>query len=438
MGIVASSLWRDRDFMSLWLGQAISDLGAGITALALPLAVVTLLDASAFEVGLLTALASVGWLIVALPAGAVIDRTRKRRLMIICDVVRGVGLASVPLTAALWHLTIWHLYLVSLLLGIFAVFFEVACQSYLASLLTRERLVEGIGRVGTTNALAAVLGPTLAGVLTSLLGSAARVLAVDCLSFLASIVSLLLIRRPEPSPRPRTPGPWLPDLRRDIAAGLRFVLNHWVMRRVLVASTAANAFDAMVAALIVVFLARDLYADPKTIGVTLAIGGVGGVVGGMVANPMARWLGPARALWAGKLYLGASTLCLPLAEPGWGIYLVSAALFVTGVVTVSYNVLQIAYRQSICPPELRGRMNASVRWIIRSLVPMGALIAGALAIPLGVRTTLAIAVVGSWLAVMPIVLSPLRLARDLPDALEPSDPGTEPAAMITPASPPSR
>ena len=407
----AGGLWRQRDFLLLWGGQTVSDMGSAVTVLALPLMAVSLLGASTFEVGALSAAGTVAYLIVALPAGALVDRSVKHRLMIWSNAGRAVVLAGVPVAAALGHLTMAQLYVTALVAGTLTVVFEIAYQSYLPTLLRRDQLVEGNGKIGITNSLSQVVGPSLAGGLVSLLGSAARAVTADCLSFVASIVSLLLIRTPEP--RPRADGP-RKTTAKQIAEGLRYVAGHNILRRVVACTAISSLFNTMLMAVLVVFLVRTLHTPAGTIGVVLGLGSVGGVVGGFVVGPLARLVGSARMFWAGKLFLGGFALLIPFAGHGWAVVLVSVGLSAATASVVMFNVSQVSYRQAVCPPELLGRMNASVRWVIRGATPIGALLGGVLGDWIGLRETLFVAALGSWLAVLLIVLSPIRHLRDIP------------------------
>ncbi|GAA2998038.1 MFS transporter [Actinokineospora diospyrosa] len=401
------SLWRDRDFMSLWTGQTVSDLGSAMTVLVLPLIAVTALDASTTEVGLLGAAATVAWLLVPLPAGALVDRVAKRRLMVLCDVVRCVVAAAVPVAAVLGGLHIGHLVVVAFLLGTFAVVFEVSWQSYVPELLPTNRLTDGISRIATTNAVAAVVGPSLAG-LAILLVPVTGVLLIDAVSFAVSAATLLFIRakdRPAPSRKL--------DVREQLLGGLRFAWNHPVLRRVVACSATANFFDAITTTLVVVFLVRDLGASSSTTGIVLGIGAAGGVVGGLLVRRLAARVGESRLLWLGKLSVGWLTALIPFAPNGPGVLMVSIGLFANSSCVVLYNVLQITYRQSVCPPELRGRMNAAIRWTIRGVIPIGSLLAGLLGDAVGLRPVLLVSALGAWLAVGWVFFSPLRRMRDL-------------------------
>ncbi|NRQ39196.1 MFS transporter [Nonomuraea sp. NN258] len=401
---------KNRDFLLFWAGQSVSDLGASIMVFALPLVAVTTLGASTLEVGALTAAGTAAWLVMTLPAGTLVDRVAKRRLLICCGLTRSAAVISVPLAATLGHLTIAHLYVIALVVGTITVVFEVACQSYLPALLTGDRLTGGNGGIAASNAVAAVLGPSAGGGLMALFRNAPALLVVDCVTSLAGALSLLPIRTPEPRPA-RDPAR---SLRAETAEGITFVLRQPVLRRIVACSAVSNAGDTVVITLVVVFLLQELGAGPPTVGLVMGASSVGGVIGGLLATPLARRLGSARALWSVKLCAGAFTLLIPFGRPGWGIAAVATGLFALRLSTVAYNVLQVTYRQSICPAELLGRMNATVRWMIRGAIPVSGLLAGVLGTWLGLRATLAVAVVGSWLSVSWIVFSPLRGHRDFP------------------------
>lgn len=406
------SLWRHRDFLLLWGGQSVSEIGSAITFLALPLAAVVLLDASTFQVGLLTAMTTVPFLLVALPAGAIVDRAAKHRLMMWCDVGRLLLMASVPLaTLPGLHLTYLHLLIVALLTGVLTVFFDVAYQSYLPVLLERDDLMDGNGKLGTTQAFAQFAGPSLGGVLVGVLG-AARALIVDAASYALSALSLFLIRTPEPPPHPSHKERRIRD---DVREGLHFVVKHPILRKVVACTGTANLFNAMLMAVEIPFMVRVLHLKPSGVGLVLALAAVGGMIGGVVSRPLSARFGSARIIWLAPLVLGIPAFLAPLATPGWGVLLYAAGLGFFGMMAVVYNVAQLSYRQAITPHALLGRMNASVRFIVWGTLPLGALIGGAVGTWLGLRPTLWIAVIGSYSAVAWVFFSPLRRMRDVID-----------------------
>lgn len=405
-----TSLLRHRDFMLLWTGQTISEVGSVITPFALPFLAVTALNASNFQVGLLTALGSLAFLLVALPAGVVVDRVARHRLMMWCDVLRAAVVATVPVAWYLDTLTLTHLCAVALVTGSLTVFFDVAYQSYVPVLVDKESLIDANGKLGTTSSAAATIGPTVAGVLVATIGGA-RALAADAVSFLVSAVSLFLIRTPEPKPA-RPDGP-RPAFRKEMGEGLGFVVRHPVLRRIVACTGTVNLFAHMALAMEMPFLIRELGLSPGKAGLLLALGTVGGVLGGLLAGRLARTIGSARIIWLAPLVLGLPSYLAPLAYPGWRVVLYGIGWFAFTFGAVVYNTAQVTYRQQICPPELLGRMNAAVRWIVWGTIPLGALLGGAFATWFGLRPTLWIGLVGASLGGLWVYFSPLRRLRDV-------------------------
>ena len=408
-----TSLWRHGDFMLLWGGQSVSEIGSAVTTLGLPLAAVVLLHATTFQVGLLTAASTVSFLLIALPAGVVVDRTARRRLMLGCDVARMLIIGSVPVAWALGDLTMAQLFAVAFLVGLLTVFFDVAYQSYLPSLVRPDQLVDGNGKLGATQSFAQVVGPGLGGALFGALKATA--FTADAVSYAVSAISLALIRTRERAPAPGVSGAGeRPRLRHEATAGLVFVVSHPILRKIAACTGTANLFGAMTGALAVIFLVRVLHVQPGYTGLLFGLASVAGVLAGVVSGRLARLIGTARIIWFSILVFGSLELLLPLAQRGWLL-----ALFVVGDAALSfsavlYNIAQVSYRQSVCPPGLLGRMNAAIRWIVWGTLPLGGVIGGFLGSTIGVRPTLWIGVAGSWAAGFWVLLSPLRTMRDIP------------------------
>ena len=413
----AGGLWRQRDFLLLWGGQTVSEMGSAVTQLALPLTAVVLLAASTLEVGLLTAAATLAFAVVALPAGALVDRRPKRGVMIACDAARLLIVGSVPVAWAAGVLTLWQLYAVALTAGVCTVFFDVCYQSFLPALLEREHLMDGNGKLGATQSFAQLAGPGLGGGLVGAFG-AAGAMSADALSYAVSVVSLLGIRYREPEP-PAADAAGRRGLRAEIAEGLRFVVGDPILRKIVACTGTANLFNSMAGAIDIIFLIRVLHVRPADTGLLYALAAIGGVAGGVLSGRMARWLGSARVIWFSILVFGLPQFLPALAEPGWRVALVPIGFAASFFAGVTYNVAQISYRQAICPPRLMGRMNAAVRWIVWGTMPLGALIGGALGTAVGVRPTLWIGLVGSWAAGLFVYFSPLRRMRDVPQPQEP-------------------
>jgi MFS family permease len=408
-------LWRHGDFMRLWTGQAVSEIGSAVSTLALPLVAVVTLRATTLQVGLLSAASSLAFLLIALPAGAIVDRLAKRELMLWCDVARLVLVGSVPAAAIIGHLGLGQLYVVAVLVGVLTVFFDVAYQSYVPELVGRgAQLLDANGKLGVTQSFAQVAGPSIGGGLVGLLG-AARAMTVDAASYLVSAVSLALIRtRPPEAQRGASDDGTPRRLRAEIAEGLGFVVKHPILRKVVACTGTSNLFSSMSSAILLVFLVRVLHVEAKYTGLLFSVGSVGGMAGGALFAPLAKRIGSARLIWLSILGFGVLTMLTPLARPGWGLVPFVIGDFSMSMSAVLYNVAQVSYRQAICPPELLGRMNASVRWIVWGTMPIGAAIGGALGSTLGVRTTIWISVIGCWLAGLWVLFSPLRRMRDVP------------------------
>jgi MFS family permease len=403
------SLWQHRDFRQLWAGDTLSQFGAAIGQFAVPALAVTQLAATPFEVGALSAAETAAFLLVGLPAGVWVDRLRRRPLMLRADLGRFVLLATIPVAWWLHVLTVAQLIVVALLVGLLTVFFDVAYQSYLPSLVGREHIVEGNAKLQVSQSAASVSGPALAGLLVQAVGAATSVLST-ALGFLASALFLTRIRTDEPAPeRTERRG-----MRAEIAEGLRFVLHQPTLRGITFCTGTSNLFSAISGAALLLFLIRQLGLPTGVAGVLMSAAGAGAVLGGLSATWWSRTFGQARTIWLAQLITSPLAVLMPLSQPGWSVALFAVAELAFGYGAVVYNVAQVSYRQAICPDHLLGRMNASVRFIIWGTMPIGGLIGGGLATWLTPRGALWVGAVGGSLAVLWVLASPLRTLRDLP------------------------
>lgn len=395
--------------MLLWGGQTISEMGSSITLLALPLTAVVVLKATTFQVGLLTTAAYAAFALIALPAGAIVDRYVKRRTMIVCDFARMLIIGTVPVAAAAGVLSMGQLYGVAITSGICTVFFDVSYQSYLPVVVPPGQLMDGNGKLGATQSFAQVTGPGLGGGLVGAFG-AATALAGDAISYAVSVASLLAIRVPEKAP----PMADRRSMRAEIAEGLSFVVRHPILRKIVACTGTANLFSGVQVAMEIIFLIRVLHVRPAYTGLLIAVASVGGVIGGVLSGRLSRRIGSARIIWVSILGFGLPSLLVPLAYPGWRVALFPIGFAFSAFASVIYNVAQVTYRQAVCPPELLGRMNAATRWIVWGTLPLGGLIGGALGTAIGVRPTIWIAYVGCWAGGWWVFFSPLRGMRDVP------------------------
>jgi MFS family permease len=417
------SLLRHPDFRQLWAAETVSQIGTQVTMLALPVVAVTVLHASPLQMGVLTALETAAFLLIGLPAGAWVDRWRRKRVLVTADLVRAVVLGSLPIAYLLDALTLGQLFVVAAVIGTATVFFDVAYQSYLPALVDRDQLVDGNGKLEASRAVAQVAGPGATGVLLRVLG-APLLIAVDAVSFLLSALFIGRIRQVDVVPDRAARRP----LRTEIAEGLGFVVRHPLLRRIVACTGTGNLFGSMTNALLVLFVIRDLGLSETALGLVFSVGAVGGLLGAATAARVVRMVGEGRSIPLSAVVFGAATAFLPLAAVGAPVLLLVVGELVLSWSVVVYNVVQVSFRQRLCPPALLGRMNASVRFIVFGTMPVGGLLGGVLGEWIGVLPALWIAVGGGLLACLPVLLSPLLTMGDLPDELDATRPAPVGAA----------
>jgi MFS family permease len=427
------SLWGDREFMKLWVGETISQFGSQVTLLAIPLAAAVVLGATPAEMGILAALETLPFLLLSLPAGVWVDRARRRPVLIAGDLVRAVALFTVPIAALAGVLSMLLLYTVAFVAGVATVFFDVAYMAYLPGLVRRDQLVEGNSKLELSRSAAQFGGPGMAGLLIGWLTAPVAVL-VDAASFLASALSIAVIRRPESSPStvavrgedddrdassrsagsPGSMGRFVADIRE----GLAVVLRNPMLRLIAATTMTSNLFSSAGFATLMLLLTRDLRLDAVQIGIGFAIANVGSLAGAMLANRVSRRLGigPTLALATGIGDL--ALLGVGFATPETALMVLIVAMAVSGMGGTIYNIVQVSLRQAITPDRLQGRMNASMRFIVWGVMPIGSIAGGTLATVIGVRETIIIAFAASNLAVLWVVLTPLRRLREAPPAWE--------------------
>ncbi|MFF4599774.1 MFS transporter [Amycolatopsis sp. NPDC001319] len=292
-------LLRTRDFRRLWLADALSQVGSRIDFLAVPLLATTVLSASVVEVSLLRTLATLPYLVLGLQVGAWCDRIRQRPVLVAADLGRAVLIGSIPVAAVAQVLTLWHLFVVVLLAGVLGVFFDVAHQTYVPHLVARADLPEANARLQTNASVAAVAGPSPAGVVIQYLGYAGA-MAADALSHLWSALWLRRMETPD-APGERSGR----SLHQQIAEGLKAVLGDAIIRAITLHGTVSCLFQSMFMAISVVFLSRDLGLSPVAIGLLSTVSLTGALVASAVARPLERRIGAARALNAAPSSTGA-------------------------------------------------------------------------------------------------------------------------------------
>jgi MFS family permease len=391
-----------RDFHLLLLGQATSQLGTQVSGVAVPLLAVLTLGASPFQLGLVTAAGTLAFAAIGLPAGAWVDRWPRRPILITSDLARTALLLTIPVASLFGILTLTQLIVVSLLVGAARVFFDVGYQSYLPTVTGTGRLLGANSAIETVRAGGQVAGPGIGGWLVSLIG-AANVVLLQAATFAVSAVSLLAIRTPEPetpvvADRPR--------LRVQVAEGLRFVARTPLLRATAITSAAGNLAFAIASAVTVVFMVRTLGLSATGVGVVVAIGSVSVMAGAAATPRLARTFGSARIIWLSLAVSGPVGLLVPLARPGWLVALLIIGTAAGELGQIVYAIANVTLRQLLVPPHVLGRVNATMRFLIMAMFPLGAIVGGVLGEFAGLRATL-------WLSGALIVLSALPVYRAL-------------------------
>ncbi|MGW6195169.1 MFS transporter [Kribbella sp. NPDC055110] len=406
-----SLLRTHRDFRLFWIGETINRFGSATSSVALPLVAISMLDATTFEVGLLTAAAWAPWLLIGLPTGAWIDRVRRRPLMLASSAASGLLLAVVPLAGDL--LTIEFLLVLAGLVGAASVVFQTAYTAYLPTLLDPSDHAEGNAKLHGSASAAQIAGLGCGGLLVQFAG-AANALLVDAGSFLVALGCLAAIRfRERRTNTPRQAG--------AIREGIRLVAHDVWLRTLTIFGAVSNLALMGYQAIVVVFLVREAGLTAGTVGGLIAAASSGGVVGALVGRKMMRF-GTARALLLCELGLPTLALLIPLSGASPWFYLVGAFGVSLGV--VGGNVVKATFLQSYCPPDLFGRLTATNAFVNYGTIPLGALVGGTLGQTLGLTPALWITTAGVPLAGLVLLASPIRSRRDLPAHQGTGVPGT--------------
>lgn len=381
----ATAVWRHRDFRLIWGGQTLSDLGSGITTLTYPLLMLALTHSPA-QAGALSAVCTLPYLLLGLPAGALADRWNRKRVMIVCDLCRAVNILSIPLTLWLAHVTPIQLYVTGFLGGVFFVFFSAADAGALPNVVEKDQLTSAVAAQQATSSATAVVAPPLGGSLFQI--SRGLPFLIDAISYLASAIMLSAVHLEfQQSRAKKTPT----KLRSDIAVGVRWLWTQPVIRTVAIA--AAGLQLAMASAeLVVIITAQREHASAALVGAMLSTVGIGGVVGSVLASRLTARFGFGRillsvmwcqaALW---VLIGVSTHVVLLIAPLLVLFVATAQIF--GIASLSYQL-------SATPDHLQSRVGTAFKLIAWSSFPLGAGIAGVLLDRFGPAITSM--VLGAW------------------------------------------
>ncbi|MCE3245250.1 MAG: putative MFS-type transporter YfiS [Arthrobacter sp.] len=395
-GEASKSLLLDRNFTTFWAGQAMSQLGAQLGQLAFPVLAVSMLHASEFEVGVLNAAGLAAFLIVGLPAGAWVDRWLKRPTMIQADLTRMAAMAVVPL---LWWgglLEIWHLYVIAAVVGTATVFFDVSYQSYVPVLVAPGQVNQANSKLEATAQIARIGGPAAGGLLLAVV-TAPMLFIGEAIGYFLSAIFLARTRDREVAAPLEDRRP----LRAEIKEGLGFVIRHPLISRIAACTAAMNFCGMMIFTMMPVLVLRTLDLGPQGMGLVMAVGAAGGLLGAVAAPKLAARVGEGTVIplcaVASSVFLVPLPVAAMVAEPTASLVLVLVSEFCFGFVVLVYNIMQLSMRQRVCPPRLLGRMNASIRFVVWGVMPLAAL---------------------ASVAAAPVVFSPLLRMRTLPSQVE--------------------
>jgi MFS family permease len=413
---MTTSLWRHADFMKLWVGQTVSEVGSVVTRTAVPLVALLVLGAGPYEMALIVVSASLAVLLVGFFAGAWVDRLRRRPLMILADVLRAGLLFSIPAAYLAGVLGMEQLYVVVFLEGCLGAFFDAAYPAYVPSLIGVDHVVDANSKLATSSSLAEIGGPGLAGGLVQLI-SAPFAILVDAISYVGSAISLLLIRTPEPARPPRTGST---PIAREIVEGLALIRRHTLLLPITLRSIIAHVAGSFYGVLYILFLVEDLGLEPLALGIVISAGGVGALIGSLYAARAIRRFGIGPALiWSA---VGASAIGILTPLAGGPTALVFLMVFLPqligdGLQTIE-GVAELSLIQGVVPDTLLGRVNASLEVFSHGIAyPLGALLAAAVAGSIGIRGGIAIGWAGMAVSILLLVFSPLPRIRQASDAI---------------------
>jgi MFS family permease len=432
------TLWQNPNFLKLWTSETISQFGSQFTGLALPLTAIIILNANSTELGILTFAGTIPWLIFGLLVGVWVDRHRKQRIMVTSNILRGSILALIPIAAVLGVITklgIPFLYAVSFFVGFLQVFFDITYQSYLPSLVRRDQLVEGNRNLQASASTAQVTGPTIAGIVISII-TAPIAIAIDACSFFASAFTLGRIGHEEIIDKEIAK----PSVLADMREGLHVVLGDSRLRMIAGSTGTSNFFSTALGAIVLLYLVEPSPAGlgvskdfaGVTAGIIFSVASVGAIVGVVISGRVARRIGVGPAIVGSMIfggvgavpyYLSGSLTASPLftivgLSVNWSMLAIMAGQFITFIGVVVYNVNQVSLRQAIVPLRLQGRMNATMRFLVWGTIPLGGLAGGLLGTFLGLRTAIGISILGGSLAFLWVLLSPVRSLKQIPAHLE--------------------
>ena len=412
-GVGRASEFPSGDFVRFWWAETVSSVGTYVTLVALPTLVVLTLDGTAQDVGWLNSARWLPYLVLGLVVGALVDRHRRRPVMVVTDLARAALLASIPVAWAAGVLSTPLLLLVVACYGAASLVNDAASMSFIPRLVPRQHLQRAHARIDGADAAAQTAGPALGGLLIKLVGAPLAIL-VDAATYLFSALTVMTIRGPEPPSVPAT----TPNVWREIREGVRWVYRGSGLAVLAVSTHVWFAANAIIGAVLAPFALTTLGLSPLQFGLAAALAGAGGLFGATTTSAGGRRLGTGGAIITAHVVstVGAAVMALAgLGTSGWG----AAAVLGLGLACHGFgigfsNSHEMSYRQALTPDGLQARTNTTMRSFNRAVIVVIAPLGGLLAVQAGNRTAFAVAVVIFAVAVVLLAASPFRGVRSPP------------------------
>lgn len=400
------------DFQRLWFSNLAQEVGRQVGVLALSVTAIVVLQASAWQVGVITALGNSAYLVIGLPAGVWVDRWRKRPVLITADLVRAMATISVPIAYTGGWLTVTQLMVVAALMSVSAVFSDTAQSAFVPRIVGPTHVSEATARLQSTDTTMQVIGPGLAGLLLTRL-AAPYLYVVSAITSLASAMSIGSIKTPEPARVEQEHPPFWAAIRE----GLRFVLTHQALRILLITNAFINTGGGVFAAMATLIALNDFAVPPEQYALAGALGATGGILGAMFGLRVKQALGEIRTMLVTNCLLPLAALILPLGYllPGPGVIYVAVSDFLFGLLIVIRVICSTGVRAQVTPLDMMGRVSSASRFVTQGAMPVGALAAGLVGEVLPHGYVILLAPLCLATAALIFLASPLRPHRHLPD-----------------------
>ncbi len=408
------NLWHHREFLKFWFGDTITQFTGQISGLALGVVAVLTLKVNGFQLGVISALGFIAFPTMGLFVGVWMDRMKRKPVMVVVNLIQVAALASVPAAFALGSLTVYQLYAVALVMGTTTLFYDVAYQSYLTSLVEKEDVVEGNQKLQTSASASGVIGPSIASALMAVVGAAMAVVA-DAVGTLAGAFALLWIRKPEAQPAVPEGGR---DFFKEMKEGISVVTGNSVLWTQAGCTGTWNLGNNMFGVAVLLLALRVLDISKSEIGIVFTIGALGFLAGVLVHERVTRVLGFGRSIALSTASAFAFLIVLLAHEGSFAIPVLSVAYFLGSIGVPIYNINQVSLRQIITPNRLQGRMNATMRTIVWGTIPAGSLIGGVMVVTVGIEPTVLVGCLISGVSVLWILLGPIIKLKKQPEPVK--------------------